>query len=116
MDMSSIANAENAALIGATLTLISMVRGVFKEWFAGRIGLRLLPLLPLIVAMGLAAIGFGEADGMDGMKDQLMLGFMAGIAAGQAFKIGKTSAMGYGLPEKSGSDAPAGGESSSQGG
>jgi hypothetical protein len=106
-------NAENAALVGATLTVISMARGVAKEFFESRIGKRLLPVLPLLLAMGLALLGFGEAEGLSGTGDKLMLGFFAGLAAGQMFKIGKTSAMGYGLPEKGGSEAPAEGDSGS---
>ena len=116
MDASSMVNAENAALVGASLTLISMARASLKEFFAGRIGQRILPVLPLAVAMILAALGLGEAEGMEGLKDKLMLGFMAGITAGQLFKIGKTSAMGYGLPAKGGSSDPAEGESNSAGG
>jgi len=106
--MDAMVNVENVALVGATLTLISIARAVLKEFFAGRVGQRLLPVLPLVLAMLLAILGLGEAKGMVGLSDKLVIGFMAGITAAQLFKIGKTCAMGYGLPEKASKSDPKG--------
>lgn len=100
-DLALLMSGENAALVGCIVALISVLRSVFREFFTGRIGERLLPVLPVVMGIVATLIGFGTADEMGGTwQDKVVLGSVVGFAAGQIFKMGRTSVFGWGLPDR----------------
>jgi len=62
-----------------------------------RLFLRLLPILPPILGILASLLGLGSGASV---TEQIAIGLIFGFAAGQGFKIGKTSILGHGLPEK----------------
>lgn len=102
LDLASLVTGRNLVLAGAAFVITSTLRTTFKAFFATRLGTRMLPLLPIMLALIGAFLGVGE--GAETWQDKLVLGLIAGFAAGHLFKMGKTSVMGIGLPELSAPD------------
>ena len=100
-DLTLLLTGENAVLVGCIIALISTARALMKEQFEKPIVQRLLPIAPILLGIGLALLGFGSVEGSDGgWQDCLVLGVVAGFAAGQLFKAGKTSLFGMGLKDQ----------------
>lgn len=109
-DLSSLLTGENAALVGGVLAICSTLKATFKGFFKGKIGQRLLPVLPVLLGIVAAMAGIGDA-GEDVWQSKLVLGVLAGFTAGQLFKAGKTSIFGWGIEDQpqleAGSSPPA---------
>jgi hypothetical protein len=95
-DLTSLLTGNNLILVGACFGLTAALRSVFPEFFAAGLGHRLLPLLPLILGM-LGAL-MGVCDGASSIASKIMLGVIAGTAAGHGFKVGRTSILGFNVP------------------
>jgi len=94
-----VATTTNLLLTGAVFALLQVLKMVVPKWSTTQIGQRLLPVIPLLLGVGGAMAGLCSASTW---QEKLAIGIMAGFAAGQGFKIGKTTALGKGIevPEK----------------
>jgi hypothetical protein len=93
----------NIMLAGGVFVLMSVLRYPLKDFWDSRLGQRLLPILP--VALGVAGAFAGLSDA-HGWQDRLLVGLIAGWASAHTFKLGRTSLMGYGLPDADGDGIP----------
>lgn len=117
-DISALVTGENAALVGGVLAICSTLKATFKPFFKGKIGQRILPLMPVLLGIAGAMAQIGNA-GSNAWQSRLVLGVIAGFTAGQLFKAGKTSVFGWGIedepkPAEGGSSPPNDGESASE--
>ena len=115
LDLTSLITGNNLILAGGTFAIMATLRKSFKDFFATTFGQRVLPILPLLIAIG-GALG-GVCDGVTTWQDKVMLGCICGFAAGHLFKLGRTSLLGIGVDDSSkddsnGSPPPAAGGSS----
>lgn len=97
LDLTSLLTGKNLLLTGGVFALTTAIREVFKVFFASASGQRILPVIPLI--FGVAGALAGVCDGVVEWQGRLMLGLIAGFAAGHLFKIGKTTFMGSGVED-----------------
>jgi hypothetical protein len=102
MDLTSLITGKNLVLAGGVFALTTTIRMSFKEFFKTRGGERLLPVLPIV--LGVIGALMGICENVTTWQDKLMVGVIAGFTAGHLFKMGKTSMMGIGLPEKKGKE------------
>jgi hypothetical protein len=117
-DLSSYVTGENAALVAGVVAVCSTLKATFKGFFKGKVGQRLLPLMPVLLGTAGAMCGIGDA-GADTWQAKLVLGVICGFTAGQLFKAGKTSIFGWGIEDQpkqleGGSSPPDEGESASE--
>jgi hypothetical protein len=93
MDPTTLITGANLACYGAILAILQtakmLVPGMDNKWVQ-----RFLPLLPLI--LGVAAAMIGMATGKN-WQERVTIGIIIGVAAGQSFKLGKTTLLGKGL-------------------
>lgn len=87
----------NVSLAGGIFVCLSMAKKMAPAFFKARVGQRVLPVLPIILGEIGAFINLSDAVKW---QDKLLVGLIAGWAAGNVFKVGKTSLLGYGLPDK----------------
>lgn len=88
---------KSATLAGLILIVVSGLKSLSPELFESHWGQRLLPLLPVL--FGLLGGFLGAVDGPTASR--LEQGFMAGLVAAMAYKTGKTTIAGSGVPPKS---------------
>ena len=100
LDLTTLVTGYNLILAGGSFGLTSAIRAAAPEFFEARLGKRLLPLLPVILAVVGAVLGVCE--GAETLQARVMLGILIGFFSGHLFKLGKTSVMGAGLPERRG--------------
>lgn len=112
LDLTSLLTGKNLILTGGVFALTTALREMFKVFFVSTSGQRILPILPLV--FGVAGALAGVCDGVTEWQGRLMLGLIAGFAAGHLFKVGKTSLMGAGVEESEPKDPPAPGVSSGE--
>ena len=93
----------NLMLAGGIFVLMSVMRVPMKDFYDSRLGQRLLPLIPIV--LGVAGAFAGLCDGKV-WQDKLLIGLIAGWASSHTFKLGRTSVMGYGLPDADGDGIP----------
>lgn len=88
---------KNVLLFGGVVAISATVRAVFSTFFAKPLGLRLLPILPVL--LGVVGTLFGIADGLEtlAIPERILLGAVVGFAAGHSYKIGKTTISGSGV-------------------
>lgn len=98
MDISTILTGTNLLLAIGVFVLITVIRAVFPAFFASRLGQRILPVLPLVFGAGGALIGM--CSNAKTWQEKLLIGLIAGFASSHLFKIGKTTVIGWGLPDK----------------
>ena len=104
MMLEELLTGRNISLAGGIFVVTWAIKGfLFPEFWKGRLGQRFLPLLPL--ALGLAGAFCGVCD-CAVWQDKLLIGLIAGWASSNVFKIGRTSIMGYGLPDADGDGIP----------
>jgi hypothetical protein len=93
----------NITLAGGIFVVMSVMRYPLKDFYNSRIGQRLLPVIPVALGVVGALAGFCDAVGW---KDQVVIGLISGWASAHTFKLGRTSVMGYGLPDSDGDGIP----------
>lgn len=97
-DLVSLLTGANAALVGAIVAILSTLKALFPNLFTKPAMLRLLPIMPIFLAIGAVFVGCGEAGSADsGWQNKLVLGCLVGFTAGQLYKAGKTSIFGWGI-------------------
>lgn len=93
MDPTTLITGANLACYGAILAILQTVKmlvpGMDNKWVQ-----RFLPLFPLV--LGIVAALVGMASGKN-WQERLTIGVIIGVAAGQSFKLGKTTLLGKGL-------------------
>jgi hypothetical protein len=104
MDPTTLITGANLACYGAILAILQTVKmlvpGMDNKWVQ-----RFLPLFPLV--LGIVAALVGMASGKN-WQERLTIGVIIGVAAGQSFKLGKTTLLGKGLEDgKATTPAPA---------
>lgn len=104
MDVSTILTGTNLLLAGAIFVLLTVGRLVFPGFYVSRLGQRLLPVLPLV--LGVVGALLGMCSNAPTWQEKVLVGIIAGFAASNLFKIGKTTVIGWGLPDKPTSEAP----------
>jgi len=93
----------NLMLAGAIFVIMTVMKTPFKEFWASRWGQRVLPIIPVVLGIG---GGFAGLCDCNTWQDKLLIGLLAGFASAHIFKMGKTSVMGYGLPDLDGDGVP----------
>jgi len=99
-DLTSLLTGENAILVGGVLAVCSTLKASFKEFFKGKVGQRLLPIMPVLLGVIAALVGIGDVGAEATWQNKLVLGIIAGFTAGQLFKAGKTSLFGWGIDDQ----------------
>lgn len=97
MDYATVISGKNLLLGAAVLAVCSALKSAFPEYFKGHWGMRVLPILPLVLGVIGAFLGVTEAETV---ADKIVNGLISGFGAGQAFKIAKTSVLGYDVPAR----------------
>ena len=92
----------NLMLAGAIFVILTAMKTPFKDFWASHWGQRLLPVLPLVLGIGGGFLGLCDCATW---QDKLLIGILAGFASANFFKVGKTTVLGYGLPEMGGGGA-----------
>jgi hypothetical protein len=95
MDLTLILTGPNLLLAGGLFVVTTTLKSVFPGFFATKAGQRVLPILPLLLGVLGAFLGF--ASGSGAWQSQVVMGLLCGFAAANFFKIGKTTVMGWGL-------------------
>jgi len=94
MDVSALMTGKNAMLPVAVFVISQTLKSLFPAFFAGKVGQRLMPVIPLVVGVGLALLGLCDAAHW---QDRMLLGLLASFTASHLFKVGKTSFLGWGV-------------------
>ena len=93
MDPTTLITGSNLALYGAVLAILQtvkvMVPGMDNKWVQ-----RFMPLFPIVAAVIAALLGMASGKTW---QEKVTIGIIIGAAAGQTFKLGKTTLMGKGL-------------------
>ena len=97
MNPSSLLTGRYAALVGIVYVTTQTLKLMFPSFMASKWGQRLLPILPLLVGVLFMVLAPYEAT--TSWRDKLVVGVVAGWAAGNVFKIGKTTLLGWGIDE-----------------
>lgn len=103
MDPTTLITGANLACYGAILALLQTAK-MFIPHFDNKWVQRFLPLFPLI--LGIAAALLGMATGKT-WQERLTIGIIIGVAAGQTFKVGKTTVLGKGIEAATPAPTPA---------
>lgn len=93
--MEELLNGANAALVSMVVMLTLVVKSVGGPFFDKALGQRLLPLVPLVLAVALSFLGL--ASPADSVTDKLLVGLLSGLAASASYKVVKTSVLGSGV-------------------
>lgn len=94
---------KNGTLLAGCFAVCQLIKMVAPKWASSRIGARFMPVIP--VAFGVVAALAGLCS-VATWPEKVVVGLLAGTTAGQAFKMGKTTLMGKGIPEKAAPPAP----------
>jgi hypothetical protein len=93
MDPTTLITGANLACYGAILAILQTVKmlvpGMDNKWVQ-----RFLPLFPLVLGIGAALLGMATGKSW---QEKLTIGIIIGVAAGQTFKVGKTTVLGKGI-------------------
>lgn len=95
LDLPSLITGQNLLLTGGIFVFTTFLRETFRGFFAGTVGQRLLPVIPLI--LGVAGALSGLSEKVSNWQSEVMLGMICGFLASHFFKVGKTTVMGIGL-------------------
>jgi hypothetical protein len=90
--------------VGVVFALLQTVKMAVPKWAATKVGQRLMPLIPIALGVVGAVAGLSSATTWG---DKIALGVIAGFAAGQGFKVGKTTLLGKGIETASAAKTPA---------
>lgn len=105
MDLASmLTDPSKAALPIAAGVLTQVLRASLSGLERHGWGKRLLPLLPVIIAVALAMAGVGAAGAW---RERLLFGIFSGALAGHGYKLLKTTLAGRGLSDEPAADPPA---------
>jgi len=96
-DLSDLVTGQNLIFAAGVFVLVSILRTTFKGFFEGKLGQRLLPVLPVVFGLAGAFLGLGE--GAKRWQDKIVLGLIVGFVSAHIFKLGKTSVLGYGVDD-----------------
>lgn len=102
MVLSTLLTGRNALFAAAIYAITQTLKTIAPKFFAGKIGQRLLPVIPLV--LGIVGGVLGVPDGVTRMQDKIVIGIVAAFASSHLFKLGRTSVLGWGLG--SGEPAP----------
>jgi len=94
MDLASLLTGRNLAFSGFIFVVVALLKQYFAAFFASPSGQRVLPVLPIVIALAGAFLGFSDAIVW---QDKVVLGFLIGFTTMGSFKIGRTSVLGRGL-------------------
>jgi len=104
LDVTSFFEGRNLLLYAGIFMLTGAVVSVGnvgeKKFFLTDLGQRLMPIIPLVIGVLLAVVGVSEP--MASKMDAAVFGMISGGIVGHAYKTGRTSVLGYGLPNKVG--------------
>lgn len=87
-------NDRDAWLIMVCVVLTGAARAAWPSAFSGRVGRRLLPLVPLAIGALVGGLGAIQADSP---SERWLRGVVLGALAAHAFKATRTSLLGIGL-------------------
>lgn len=105
MEISSLVSGKNLTLAGSVFVLVMLLKTSFPEFFKSNAGKRLLPVLPMLLAVVAAFFGFCDVALAPSWQDKLMTGLLTGAYASWFYKVGRTTILGRDL------EAPLGGVS-----
>lgn len=109
MDPTTLITGANLACYGAILAILQTAKMLIPH-FDNKWVQRFLPLFPLVLGIGSALLGMATGKTW---QEKLTIGIIIGVAAGQTFKVGKTTVLGKGIetaalpPAKPADPAPA---------
>lgn len=84
----------NLLLAGGVGVVVAVVRSAAPEFFASKNGQRLLPLLPVVLGILGAFLGFGEPTSSRTWQDRITLGLVCGLTASWVYQTAKRVLMG----------------------
>lgn len=102
LDVTSFFEGRNLLLYAGIFMLTGAITNIGnvgkKKFFMSDLGQRIMPIIPLLIGVLLAIAGVCEP--MASKADAAVFGMISGGIVGHAYKTGRTSVMGYGLPAK----------------
>lgn len=98
MEATELINGANIVLVTLVLAITSGLKIAFDSFFSSKLGQRLLPIVPII--LGVIGGLVGIADPAETIVDKITVGFLSGLSAAVAYKLGKTTILGQGVKEK----------------
>lgn len=105
MDLSTLLTGRNGLFTVAIFAITQTLKSLFPAFFATKFGQRLLPAIPLV--LGVVGGLLGIPEGVTRMRDGVIVGIVAAFVAANLFKIGRTTALGWGLDPTPAAPAPA---------
>lgn len=103
MDPTTLITGANLACYGAILAILQTAKMLIPH-FDNKWVQRFLPLFPLVLGIGSALLGMATGKTW---QEKLTIGIIIGVAAGQTFKVGKTTVLGKGIETAALPPAPA---------
>lgn len=94
--MEELLTSQNILLVAAIYAIVQALKMALPKWSAGKVGQRVIPLLPLALGVAGALLGMGGL-GEATIADQVTIGIIAGSVAAQGFKVGRTTLLGRGV-------------------
>lgn len=83
----------NLLLAGGVGVVVAVVRSAAPDFFVSKMGQRLLPVLPVILGVLGASLGFGEPTSSRTWQDRITLGFMCSLTASWVYQTAKRVLM-----------------------
>lgn len=96
LDVTNFFEGLNLLLYAAVFVITGAIRHLTKDFFDKDPGARFLPVVPMLIGAVLAMLGVCDLDG--GLLNKAIFGLISGAIVGHAYKTGRTSILGYGLP------------------
>lgn len=104
MMLEELLTGRNISLAGGVFVVMAIGKNyIAPKFWTGKIGQRLLPVIPLALGIGGAFLGFCDCTTW---QDKLAIGLIAGWASSHTFKLGKTSVLGWGIGDADGDGVP----------
>lgn len=96
-EVSELVSGRNATLAGAAFVAVALLKNLAPGFVGTRVGKRLLPVLPVLLCIVGAFLGFADPAMTATWQDKMMVGLLSGATSAWLFKMGKTTVLGRGL-------------------